>query len=111
MTIRIKNLTFEAIVGILPFERETPQSVCIDVKIHYDFNGNNMVDYAHLCHIIKENMMTKHYFLLEEALDGLYQLILFYYPHVTSVKLKIFKPTVLKDAIVGVSHTFVPNKN
>ena len=49
MIIRIKKLTFDAIVGILPHEREMAQGVCVDAKITYDFTKTQFIDDAHVC--------------------------------------------------------------
>jgi dihydroneopterin aldolase len=111
MVIHIENLSFDTIVGILPFERETPQSVILHVKIKYDFNGKDFIDYAHVCQCIQDDMNSKHYLLLEDALDGIYKTLLISYPYMKSIRIKIFKPTILQNAIVGVSHTFKIDKN
>ena len=111
MIIRIKKLTFDAIVGILPHEREMAQGVCVNAKITYDFTKTKFIDYAHVCQLIEEDMKKKRYLLLEEALKGVYETILDAYPFLQSMRLKIFKPTILPNAIVGLCHTFFNHKN
>lgn len=111
MKIHIENLTFETIVGILEEERQTPQRVCLHVSIAYDFDGTRFIDYAHVCQLITEQMQTQKYHLLEEALEGIYCKILSHYPYMTKISLKILKPTILENALVGVSHTFKVAKN
>lgn len=111
MTIHIKDLTFETIVGILEIERITPQKVSLHVKIVYDFDGEHLIDYAHVCAMIQTDMQAQKYFLLEEALEGISQKILSFYPYAHKITLKIFKPTILPNALVGVSRTFKTKKN
>ena len=111
MKIHIKDLTFETIVGLLETERVTPQKVSLHVKITYDFDGTHFIDYAHICTLLTEEMQTRKYFLLEDALEGLYAKILSNYPYIRKISVKIFKPTILSNALVGVSHTFKVDKN
>ncbi|MBP9491657.1 MAG: dihydroneopterin aldolase [Sulfurospirillum sp.] len=111
MKIHIKDLTFETIVGLLETERVTPQKVSLHVKITYDFDGTHFIDYAQVCALITKEMQIQRYFLLEEALEGIYSKILSNYPYIRKISLKIFKPTILSNALVGVSHTFKVDKN
>lgn len=37
MTIHIEDLRFQAIIGILDFERTTPQDVVVDLTIKYKY--------------------------------------------------------------------------
>jgi len=106
MKIHIKDLRFEAILGILEHERIHPQPVCLHVKIVYPFNGNSFIDYANVCELITQNMQEQKYGLLEVALEGIYRKIAGEYPNISKISLKIFKPTILKNATVGVSRTF-----
>lgn len=111
MTIHIKDLTFETIVGILETERKTAQKVSLHVKIVYNFDGERFIDYANICAMIQTNMQAQKYFLLEEALEGISQKLLSSYPYIRKITLKIFKPTILPNALVGVSRTFKTKKN
>jgi dihydroneopterin aldolase len=111
MVVHIDHLSFDAIVGILPFEREIPQKIVLHVKIKYDFNGKDFIDYAHVCTLIENDMKEKQYALLEEALEGIYTKLFATYPYMRSIRLKIFKPTIIPNAIVGVSRTFKTDKN
>lgn len=111
MKIHIEDLTFETIIGILETERLVPQRVSLHVKIKYHFDGNHFIDYAHVCALIQEDMQRQKYFLVEEALEGLYSKILFHYPYMRKISLKILKPSILENALVGVSRTFKVGKN
>ena len=106
MKIHIKDLHFEAILGILEHERIHPQPICLHVKISYHFDGHNFIDYANVCELITQHMQEQKYSLVEAALEGVYLKIVEHYPNISKISLKIFKPTILKNAIVGVSRTF-----
>ncbi|HIC09864.1 MAG TPA: dihydroneopterin aldolase, partial [Campylobacterales bacterium] len=44
MRIYIENLTFSTIIGILEFERTTPQDVSIDIVLEYSYQNRNYID-------------------------------------------------------------------
>jgi len=56
-------------------------------------------------------MKQMSYFLLEDALIDLSQKLKVLYPQMSKIKLKIFKPTILPNAMVGVSYTNYYSKN
>jgi dihydroneopterin aldolase len=99
--ILIENLEFEAIIGILPEERKKPQKVMVNVEIEYE-KKQEFINYAEVCSLI-ENLMIEHRFLLiEDALDLIEKELLTKYPQMKSLKLKIQKPEILRNALVGV---------
>jgi 7,8-dihydroneopterin aldolase/epimerase/oxygenase len=105
MQIIIQDLTFETIVGILEKERHTPQKVVLHVKISYDYTDDNFIDYAKVSAFLETEMTQMGYFLLEDALVDLSQKLKVLYPQISKLRLKIFKPDILPNAMVGVSHT------
>ena len=111
MQILINDLTFETIVGILEEERHTPQKVVLYVKIAYDYAENNFINYAEVSAFLETEMQKISYFLLEDALSDLSQKLKVLYPQMSKIKLKIFKPTILPNAMVGVSYTNYYSKN
>lgn len=111
MQILIKDLTFKTIVGILEEERHTPQRVILHVKLDYDYSGDNFIDYAKVSTFLEEEMNKMSYFLLEDALHDLSQKLKIFYPQIDTLKLKIFKPDILENAMVGVSQTIHYSKN
>jgi len=111
MQIIIKNLTFETIVGILEEERHTPQKVILHVKIDYTYKAENFIDYAKVSAFLETEMQQMRYFLLEDALDDLSQKLKVSYPQIHKMKLKIFKPDILPNAVVGVSRCINYSKN
>jgi 7,8-dihydroneopterin aldolase/epimerase/oxygenase len=111
MQIIIQDLTFETIVGILEKERHTPQRIVLHVKISYDYHDDNFVDYAKVSAFLESEMNQMGYFLLEDALIDLSQKLKVFYPQMSEIQLKIFKPDILPNAMVGVSHTVYYSKN
>jgi len=111
MKIHIKDLHFKTIIGILEHERIHPQTVSLHVKIVYLFDGSHFIDYAKVCELIIQNMQEQKYGLVEEALEGITQKIIEQYPKISKISLKIYKPTIIENALVGVSRTFHLPKN
>ena len=103
MTVHIEALTFDAIIGLLDFEREHTQQVRIDLEATYEYAANDFIDYADLALLIEEKVKQAHYELLEEALISLEALILSNYPQITSLYLKITKPNILSNCTVALS--------
>ncbi len=100
-TIYIEQLEFECIVGILDFERETPQKVCIDAVIAYDFDCG-FIDYAKVVKIIKKSMIKRKFYLLEDAQRFLAKKLKKKFPQIHFLKIKIVKPAILPECRVGI---------
>lgn len=111
MHILIKNLTFKTIIGILEEERHNPQNVILHVKIHYEYSAETFIDYAKVCSFLEAEMNEMRYFLIEDALSDLSQKLKSHYPYISKIKLKIYKPHILPNAIVGVSQSIDYKKN
>ncbi len=106
MTIHIEELTFECIIGILDFERLSPQKVIIDAQIDYDYSTEKFINYADVISLLQKEMINNKYELLETALNDLGQKILVTYPKVKNLKLKITKPNIISNANVSLSKIF-----
>ena len=110
MIIEIEKLTFEAIIGILPFERDNPQKVEIDIVIEYGYPCSSckdgFIDYANICEIVKSSIKSNRYELLEDAIYGLKEIIISHYPQIKSISISIAKPDILSDCIVRVQESF-----
>ena len=107
MTIHIEELTFECIVGILDFERITPQTVIINLQIDYTYTNNFFINYVEVIHLIENDMIHKKYKLLETALNELEKKLLSTYPNIQSFNLKITKPKIIDNAKVALSKNFL----
>lgn len=106
MTIHIESLQINAIIGLLDFEREQEQRVCVDLEAHYTFDQKSFIDYAELAKIIETHIKKERYMLLEEALLDIKEKIMRTYPAINVLTLKITKPDILKNCTVALSHTW-----
>ncbi len=104
MTIYIEELTFKCIIGILDFERITPQKVIVNIEIEYNYEKDNFINYVDIIELIEQQMIEKKYELLETAIEELTQKIASDYSKITKLNLKISKPNIIKNAKVSLSN-------
>ncbi|MCT7910979.1 dihydroneopterin aldolase [Arcobacter lacus] len=103
MKIDIENLTFKCIIGILDFERVKKQKVIINLSFEYNFSNDKFIDYAQVADLLKKTMKKEKFQLIEDAVLYLTKLLNQTY-EIKNLKLKISKPTILKDCIVSLSN-------
>lgn len=103
MTIHVEDLKFQCILGILDFERVTPQDVIINLTIDYEFKKDKFINYVEVVALIKDEMIFNQYFLIEDALNNLTTKLLNNFSSIQKIDLKITKPAILRDAKVSVS--------
>jgi dihydroneopterin aldolase len=103
MTIAIRALTFECIIGILDFERVTPQKVVIDARIDYDYVPGSFLDYAAVAALLKSEMTAARFELIEEALLALTGALKAAFPAMKTLELTLSKPDILPDCRVSVT--------
>ncbi len=103
MTIHIESFYINTIIGLLDFERVTPQRVSVDLEVEYSYIDGQYIDYVKLTELIEDELTKREYRLLEEALEGLEILITTTYPIIDRLKIKILKPDILEKCIVGMS--------
>ncbi len=106
MTIHIESLQIDVIIGLLDFEREREQRVCIDLEAVYTYNQKSFIDYADLAEMIENQIKKERYLLLEGALLDLKEKITETYPAIETLKLKITKPDILKNCSVALSQSW-----
>ena len=106
MTIHIEAHTFETIIGILDFERVTPQKVVVDAKITYAYRENQFINYAEVISMIESQMHNGKYELLETALLELNEKITLKFPKIEQIYLKISKPNIMNNANVALSNSW-----
>ncbi len=99
--IYIENLTIDAVIGILDFEREKEQKVIIDMEIEYEFS-KNYLDYKEISDCVSQRIVEKKFFLIEEALQDLTKTLKEKFSPISFLKVKITKPNILKNCVVGV---------
>ena len=102
MTIEVNNLTFDAIIGLLPKERKVSQKVIVNAKLSYKYESGIFINYATLVELIKKNMLLNKHELLEEALLSLHVEIKAFFPQITSINLKVSKPDIISECVVSV---------
>lgn len=107
MKILIENLTFETIIGILDFERLTPQQVQIDCRIDYPYSEGNFINYADVAAHIETTMQHEQFELIETALDRLSNSLKTLFPLINELSLTIKKPNILPNCTVGVQNYFI----
>jgi len=105
MTIFIENLQFKTIIGILDFERVSPQDVIINLTIEYHYE-DTFINYAEVADCIKKIMQKEKFLLLEEALQYLSAKLKKNFPTIEKLFLKITKPSILPDCSVSVAESY-----
>jgi 7,8-dihydroneopterin aldolase/epimerase/oxygenase len=103
MTVHIEELTFKCIIGILDFERIKKQKIIIDMSFEYDYSNGIFIDYSEVSNLIKSTMKKEKFELIEEAIIFIEALLYKMYK-INNLKIKISKPTILKDCIVSLSN-------
>ena len=102
MTIYVENLVFNAIIGILPEERITPQEVIVNLELDYEYKKGVFINYAILAQMIENDIKQNTYELIEDALLALHVKLKTEFTQISSIKLKISKPTILDHCDVSV---------
>ena len=105
MTIYVEDLKFQCIVGILDFERITKQDVIINIKIEYAFEAA-FINYAQVVDLVKSSMIENKFLLLEDALSQLSDSLKKEFLTISSLYIKITKPSILPDCMVSVSNYY-----
>ncbi|EQB35584.1 hypothetical protein M947_09895 [Sulfurimonas hongkongensis] len=107
MTIHIEDLKFQCIIGILDFERVSPQDVIVNILIEYN-HENGFINYAEIVDTVKIIMIKSEFLLIEDALEAINLNLTKEFLAINSIYLKITKPSILRDAKVSVSKHFTP---
>ena len=103
MKIEISNLTFKAIIGILDFERIKKQKIIINLSFEYNFSNDDFINYAAVANLVEKTIRKEKFLLLEDAILHLETLLNKTYD-ITNLKIKISKPTILKNCIVSLQN-------
>ena len=103
MIIHIQDLKFQCIIGILDFERVTPQDIIIDIDIDYTYKNDTFINYADVVNIAKNTMINNKFELIEQALENLTLKLVKDFYLIDSLSIKITKPSILQECIVSVS--------
>lgn len=107
MTLHIKELFIEAIVGLLPHERLKEQPLRLDVSIEYCYENGRYIDYAKLAVWLEKLLIRRRYRVLEEAAQEIADRIKERHENVESVKIILTKPEAIANGIASVElHKF-----
>ncbi|MDB2562118.1 dihydroneopterin aldolase [Sulfurimonas sp.] len=108
MTVHIEDLKFQAILGILDFERVTPQDIIVNIEITYTYI-DTFINYADVASTVKNQMKDKKFLLIEDALSSLSKKLKKEFSLIQTLDLKITKPSILPDSRVSVSDNYTFN--
>lgn len=104
-TTGLQGLRVECIVGIHQHERETRQSVILDIEMDYDFAAasaseaiGDAVDYAGVASQVTELAERRGFQLIETMAEESAALVLARFPQVQRVRLEIRKPAAVPAA-------------
>lgn len=97
MCISIKNLCFEAIIGILPEEKLKPQRIKICAKIKYRYVDSKYLDYVSVANLIVKCVQTGRYELLETALHDIARHCFQAFNNIETMKLYVEKPDIFTN--------------
>ncbi len=107
--VYVRNLVFDAIIGVLPQERVTPQPICVSLELSVDTqtaaeseNLNDTLDYAFLAEAVEALAIEQQCLLVETLAQQIAGLALAQ-PRVEAVRVSVGKPNALQKAeLVGV---------
>jgi len=105
MTIHIEDLKFQCIIGILDFERVTPQDIIINMSIEYLYK-KEFINYAQIVEIVKNFMIKSEFLLIEDALQEINLKLFKEFSSIKNMNIKITKPSILRGCKVSVSNHY-----
>ena len=101
MKVKINNLEFKTIIGILKDERKNKQKVIVDLSFKYDYKNSDFIDYSEVALLVKQNIKQQRFGLIEDAILDTKDLLEYKF-NIKKLKMKITKPEILKDCLVSV---------
>ncbi|MGT0086778.1 FolB domain-containing protein [Helicobacter pylori] len=102
--VHIHNLVFEAILGILEFERLKPQKISVNLDLFYTQLPNKAyLDYIKIQELIQKMIQENQYLLIEDALKDLSHALKTRYSAISELYLKISKLEISPNSQVGAS--------
>lgn len=101
--VLIEGLSFEAIIGVYEDERQNPQKVVVDAKLNYNYNNGVYIDYERVKNLIKDIVIKKKFYLLEDAIVEIKRELTSSYPQLVSLSIGITKSEIFDDCQVKIS--------
>ena len=112
--LALNDLRLQAIIGILPFERERAQEIAVDLDLSYEIAKNDLdsleskcdsahdsresiIDYAFLREMILDLFKKNNFLYLESALVAIQREILERFPQILELDLSIKKLAIFSD--------------
>jgi dihydroneopterin aldolase len=102
--ISLKDLTFDCIIGTLPFEREKEQPIVLNISIWLDFTQAarnddlvHSIDYAQLSDNLKEFIRGAKFQLEETLVLETAKYILGNYPKALATEVRVSKPNAIPN--------------
>ncbi|MGG7072686.1 dihydroneopterin aldolase [Campylobacter sp. 9BO] len=93
----IKDYEFGTIIGMLDFERKTPQKVRLNVS----FTSDGFIDYTEMIDFIQNFYNEQKFLSVEESVEKTAGALKQKFTNLCSVNLEILKIEIVKNALVG----------
>jgi len=104
MTIHIKALTFDAIIGLLEYERHNTQRISLNIDIEYNYQDKAYIDYAVIVKEVEDMVVDAGYYLLEEAIEAIESYIVHHHKSLLqSLSIEIQKLDIFDNCVVALS--------
>ncbi|MCL4103264.1 dihydroneopterin aldolase [Fibrobacter sp. UWH9] len=104
--ISLRDLTFDCIIGTLPYERENEQPIVLNVTVWSDFtlaarneDLAHSIDYAQLAEDLKGFIRLSCFQLEETLVYRCAERILGNYPKAQAVEVSVRKPCAIPDCV------------
>ena len=104
-TAGLKSLKIDCIIGIFDHERQTPQTVIVDIDLDYDFAAaagsesiGDAVDYAAVADRVTDFVQRRAFQLIETMAEETAAMLLAQLAPVRTVRLEIRKPAAVPAA-------------
>lgn len=104
--IRLRNIQFDCIVGILPYERENEQPIILNLTLWLDFaeaarteDLNESIDYAKLAEELKGFIRLSCFKLVETLVVKTAEYVLEHYPKANAVEVSVAKPKAVPGCL------------
>lgn len=97
ITTLIKDYEFNTVIGMLDFERTTPQKV----RINAEFQSRGFIDYVEVINFIESTYNECKFETVENSLDICARNLKEKFGSLTFLKMEILKTEIIKNALVG----------
>lgn len=93
----VRDLEFKTIIGMLDFERVTPQKV----RINAEFASGEFIDYAKVASMTQQFYDERKFQSVEESVDEISKFFKDKFPSLIWLKFEILKLEIIQNANVG----------